>query len=267
MSNTYFNFLSACFAKAFQRIPQSMTGSITSAPENNAMVTSITSDITGNPISSAEYEFIVSLEIREKVTKNSYSAVPRDRSCFRLRANVDKEVCITVKQTPSDKFSLLFIERCFGVLLSPGKLVRQADMQLLDMVSMGYIIKGADGAVQPNNSPYQIIAEGRASDKAFGQLNADSKYITVAVDLVIKGIQEPVRFIIETSVTILSGSEIRFMDHFINKRSMTQRFYLQLKDVVYDKFCCNCSSNYFIYTFFRMVKVLGKLTLLIHLKK
>lgn len=210
-----------------------MTGSITSsAPESNVMVASITSDITGNPISSAEYEFIVSLEIREKVAKNAYAAVPRDRSCFRLRTNVDKEVCITVKQTPSDKFASLFIDRCFGVLLSPGKLVRQADMHLLDMVSMGYVTKGETGSVQHNSSPYQIIAEGRASDKAFGQLNTDSKYITVAVDLVIKGIQEPVRFIIETSVTITSGSEIRFMDHFINKRSMTQRFYLQLKDVI-----------------------------------
>lgn len=33
------------------------------------MAASITSDITGNPLTSAEYEFIVSLEIREKVAK------------------------------------------------------------------------------------------------------------------------------------------------------------------------------------------------------
>lgn len=33
------------------------------------MIASITSDITGNPLSSAEYEFIVTLEIREKVAK------------------------------------------------------------------------------------------------------------------------------------------------------------------------------------------------------
>lgn len=33
------------------------------------MIASITSDITGNPLSSAEYEFTVSLEIREKVAK------------------------------------------------------------------------------------------------------------------------------------------------------------------------------------------------------
>lgn len=62
-------FHTGCFAKAFQRVPQSLTGSITSAADNNVMIASITSDITGNPLSSAEYEFTVSLEIREKVAK------------------------------------------------------------------------------------------------------------------------------------------------------------------------------------------------------
>lgn len=232
----YVILFSACFAKAFQRLPQCLTGSVTSNADNSNMISSITSDITGNPISSAEYEFIVSLEIREKIAKNSYTAVARDRTCFRLRANVDKEVCITVKQTPSDKLAPLFIERCFGVLLSPGKLVRQGDMQLLDMVSMGYTSK-PDSTVLVNGAIYQIIAEGKASDKAFEQLNSESKYITVAVDLVIKGIQEPVRFVIETPVTVLVGNELRLLDHFINKRSMTQRFYLLLKDVSKLYFC------------------------------
>lgn len=59
----------ACFSKAFRRVPQSLTGSVTSPVDNPAMVASITSDITGNPLSSAEYEFIVSLEIRERVAK------------------------------------------------------------------------------------------------------------------------------------------------------------------------------------------------------
>ena len=50
-------------------MPQSLTGSITSTVDNNVMMSSITSDVTGNHLSSAEYEFIVSLEIREKVAK------------------------------------------------------------------------------------------------------------------------------------------------------------------------------------------------------
>lgn len=106
----------------------------------NVMLSSITSDIGGNPIQSAMYEFSISLEIKEK-EKSGYTTVPRDaKSSFRLRCNTDKEVCIVVKQIPSEQFPPLYIERCFGVLLSPGKIVRQADMQLLDMVCTAYFL-------------------------------------------------------------------------------------------------------------------------------
>lgn len=166
----------------------------------------------------------------------------RDRSSFRLRCNTDKEICISVKQCQSIKLPPLFIERCFGVLLSPGKLVRQADMQLLDMVSMGHMdnVPNANTSTAVTNvatnwlNPYLIRAEWKASDKNFEQLNLESQkmFITVAVDLVIKGIQEPVRFVIETSVTIQAHNEIRIMDHFFtgSKKTMVQGFYLNLKD-------------------------------------
>ncbi|XP_037044967.1 rab GTPase-activating protein 1-like isoform X2 [Bradysia coprophila] len=230
--------VSACFAKAFQRVPQSLTGSINSTVDNSApiMMASITSDITGNPLQSAEYEFIVSLEIREKVTKNAFTSAPRDRSSFRLRCNTDKQVSITVKQTQSNKLPPLYIERCFGVLLSPGKLVRQADMRLLDMVSMGYVKNDTPQtqlATNPCLQPYAIRAEWKANDKNFEKLNYESQkmYLTVAVDLVIKGIQEPVRFVIETPVSIQPQNEMRLMDHFFaGKKTMLTRFYLQLKD-------------------------------------
>lgn len=62
------------------------------------MLGSITSDLIGNPLTSAMYEFNVSLEIKEKVTKNSYTNVVRDRALFKLRTNTDKEVLVTVKQ-------------------------------------------------------------------------------------------------------------------------------------------------------------------------
>ncbi|XP_063707665.1 rab GTPase-activating protein 1-like isoform X2 [Culicoides brevitarsis] len=226
--------VNSCFYKAFNRLSASMTCSVTStaATSENAMVTSICSDMTGNPLSQAMYEFNVSLEIREKVAKNSYSAVARDKNVFKLRCNVDKEVCIVVKQVPSGNLPPLLIERCFGVLLSPGKLIRQADMRLLDMAHMGYL--KVDGSqLSPALAPYQVQAEWKANEKAFEILNAESpkKYVTVAVDLVIKGISEPVRFVIETMVTIASQNESRLMDNLLlSKRPLLQKFYLQLKD-------------------------------------
>lgn len=107
-------------------------------------------------------------------------------------------------------------------------------MQLLDMVSMGYA-KTEQPTANPWLYPYLIRAEWKANDKNFEKLNLESQkmFITVAVHLVIKGIQEPVQFVIETPVTIQSQNEIRIMDHFFtsgNKKTMLQRFYLQLKE-------------------------------------
>lgn len=226
-----------------------MTTSLADSSIANVMLSSITSDSAGNPIQSAMYEFSISLEIKEK-EKNGYTTVPRDaKSSFRLRCNTDKEVSIVVKQIPSEQYPPLFIERCFGVLLSPGKIVRQADMQLLDMVTMGYINTDSTVPPAPNpmtasitsltaaatyaQHPYQIRAEWKANDKAFEQLNTETqkKSLTVAVDLVIKGIQEPVRFVIETSVMILSQSELRIMQNlFTNKRLLVMHYYLTLKE-------------------------------------
>ncbi|XP_017863183.1 PREDICTED: rab GTPase-activating protein 1-like isoform X2 [Drosophila arizonae] len=226
------NQVSACFQKAFQTYAPSMSCSLTSAVD---MANSVTSDISGNPLNTAGYEFIVSLEIREKVAKNSYAAVPRDRGCFKLRANTDKEVCITVRQTPSNVLQPLYIERCFGVLVAPGKLVVQKDMHLIDMLNMGYVqVPGA--STEPDSvsaclNAYAIRAEWKAQEKAFEQLNQETSKtnLTVAVDIVMRGIQEPVRFVIETPVSIQSASEMRIRDHFMSKRPMTLRFYLHLK--------------------------------------
>ncbi|XP_055528885.1 rab GTPase-activating protein 1-like isoform X2 [Wyeomyia smithii] len=232
-----------CFAKAFQRVlPSSIPASMTTS------LADMTSDSAGNPIQSAMYEFSISLEIKEK-DKSSYTTVPRDaKASFRLRCNTDKEVCIVVKQIPSELYPALYIERCFGVLLSPGKIVRQADMQLLDMVNMGYIkpetttpapnqmsasITSLNSSASFAQMPYQIRAEWKANDKAFEQLNTETqkKSLTVAVDLVIKGIQEPVRFVIEASVMILSQSELRIMQNlFTNKRLLVMHYYLTLKE-------------------------------------
>lgn len=219
--------VSSCFGKAFQRFPSSIACSI--ASENFAL-NSITSDTSGNPLTQAMYEFTVSLEIREKVAKSAYSNVTREKSCFKLRMNCDKEICIIVKPSASENLPPLFIERCFGVLLSVGKIKKQADMQLLELSAPGGYIKGSPD--------FQIIAKWDLADKPFEQLNESQKshLITLAIDLVIKGIQEPVRFVIESNVKIDSSDSqsSRFSNSFLfqasNKRPMLKKFYIQLKE-------------------------------------
>lgn len=137
---------------------------------------SITTDTSGNPISKAIYEFSVSLEIREKVSKNAYANVSREKSCFKLRQSCDKEICVTVKQMASDSFPPLFIERCFGVLLSIGKIQKQSDLQLLEMTQGSYL-KGS--------SDFQILASWDPSETRGFELNADrsTQQLTLACDL------------------------------------------------------------------------------------
>lgn len=104
--------VSQCFAKAFKH-PQSLASSEMS--------------------STHEYVFEVSLEIKEDDGKGAYTTVPRDRNCFKLRIDTEKELCLTV-QLVSNNERQLEIERCFGVLVAAGRNVRHSDMQLLEMV-------------------------------------------------------------------------------------------------------------------------------------
>lgn len=86
------------------------------------------------------------------------------------------------------------------------------------------------GCGPPESPSYNIRAQWDASESAFESLNVESakEYITVAVDLVIKGIREPLRFLIETPVKIFSQNE-RFW--YFSKRPLIQQFFVNLKEV------------------------------------
>lgn len=99
---------------------------------------------------------------------------------------------------------------------------KQADFKLLDF----FIPE-----VKDDKDAFFIRAEWKANDKEFEKINlTDPIFLSIAVDLVIKGIVEPLRFVIETRVTV---SETKFMDNFLfhyNKRPMTVKFFIQLKE-------------------------------------
>jgi hypothetical protein len=79
--------------------------------------------------------------IREMLySQGNFTAVPKDKNYFKLRCDTDKRVCVTVHQVgdpgSNGERRELSIERCFGLLISPGKHVRDGDMQLLELVRM-----------------------------------------------------------------------------------------------------------------------------------
>lgn len=63
----------------------------------------------------------------------------KDRSGFKLRVNLEKQLCLSIRQV-SDNGPQLYIERCFGVLVAAGRHVRHSDMQLLEMVRICFLI-------------------------------------------------------------------------------------------------------------------------------
>lgn len=72
------------------------------------------------------------------MVQSGFSAVPKDRSYFKLRVNLEKQLCLTVQQVSENERDLE-VERCFGVLVSPGRNVKHSDMQLLEMVSADHL--------------------------------------------------------------------------------------------------------------------------------
>ena len=147
----------------------------------------------GNQLSTHEcFLFEVTLEIKEKSeSTNNYDLVPRQKGVFKLRSNIEKKVMVSVQQISRNSCNL-GVERCFGMLVSPGRNVRHADMQLLEHVTM------ANTTLVPEDHPTHVITgTWDPKETSFAVLNKEtpadvnSVYITVAADLVMNQVAEP----------------------------------------------------------------------------
>ncbi|XP_052788930.1 rab GTPase-activating protein 1-like isoform X2 [Mya arenaria] len=192
-----------CFASTFRRVPK-----------NRSTVTKQIST------SDEDFVFTVNLEFREEDGKGGFTLCPRDKNVFKLRCNLDKRLTLTVQQTGTKQ---LRIERCFGLLISPGRNVKHGDMTLIEKTSMGYT----------EDTIYVITGNWDPTEASFAVLNTETPrdtrvFMTAAIDLVIVGIQEPVRFAIETKAKIFPQTE-KFW-YFMSKPH-TELFHLKLKPV------------------------------------
>uniref|UniRef100_A0A670YM03 Rab GTPase-activating protein 1 n=1 Tax=Pseudonaja textilis TaxID=8673 RepID=A0A670YM03_PSETE len=214
--------------------------SFATAFRRSAKQVPLAAPITPEMPDSDIFTFSVSLEIKEDDGKGCFSAVPKDkdRQCFKLRQGIDKKIVIYVQQTTNKE---LAIERCFGLLLSPGKDVQSGDMHLLDLESMGkssdgksYIITGSWNTKSPH---FQVVNEETPKDKVL--------FLTTAVDLVITEVEEPVRFLLETKIRVCPPNERLYWP--FSKRSSTENFFLKLKqtstDTLYEVVCLESEAQ------------------------
>ncbi|XP_073966112.1 GTPase activating protein and centrosome-associated isoform X3 [Choristoneura fumiferana] len=234
------NQVSSCFAKAFERIlPRSMASSIvgdlSAAPSMTGSLTE--SQTPCAPPMQLMHVLECTVEIKETDAKGTFSNVPKERLGFKLRGGIDKQVTINVQQVtnsaqpsapadgedPQTPYGGLYIERCFGILLAPARGVKHPDMRLLEMVS------GSSGG-----SGCSVCALWNAGESALAAFNVASgdgapAYMSLALDLVIRGIPDPLRLVIETPVKIFPPTE-RFW--YFSRRPLVQQFYINLKETV-----------------------------------
>ncbi|XP_043229477.1 rab GTPase-activating protein 1-like [Amphibalanus amphitrite] len=193
----------SCFARAFRKQPSGVAGGEDTARRQ------------------LSYDFELAVEIQEEDGKGTYSAVPRDKGGFKLRCHTQRKVTVSVRQTSED-LPPLNIERCFGLLVAPGKNVRHGEMTLLEMLSMGSVVG--------ERCSYAVVGLWDAGDPNLSLLNQETPkdlplMMSIGIDLVIEGIHEPVRFVLESRVRVYPQSE-RFW--YFSAKKLLHRFTLSV---------------------------------------
>ena len=84
---------------------------------------------------SEYHHFDFDLEIQEKSNNDDdkWASVPFDKVAFKLRKDTKKQVIVRIRQKESLK--PLKIDRIFGMLMCPGRNLRESDMHLLEFYS------------------------------------------------------------------------------------------------------------------------------------
>ena len=102
--------------------------------------TTITSTLPSTTTSSAEPHKVVMIagvEIQEEVSEGKWSTAPLDKEGFKLRTSLDKRIIITLHQeTLVANYPVIKVERCFGMLLGPGRHQASSAMVAIGLNSM-----------------------------------------------------------------------------------------------------------------------------------
>uniref|UniRef100_A0A1I8EPU5 Rab-GAP TBC domain-containing protein n=2 Tax=Wuchereria bancrofti TaxID=6293 RepID=A0A1I8EPU5_WUCBA len=178
-----------------------------------------TSSLEGafGPDGEEDFQFDAFLEMREEDAKKGLTVCPQEKNCFKLRRDREKRVIVVLQQTHGRR--VLTVRKCFGLLLGAGRNLRHNDMHLLDMQSMG---RGND------SKTYIIEALWDPHLQNLEVLNTETPretrvFMTIAADVILAGIDEPVRFNMECKARIFHEHE-RFW--YVSRRPIVEKYFL-----------------------------------------
>ncbi|UMM38814.1 hypothetical protein L5515_016135 [Caenorhabditis briggsae] len=172
-----------------------------------------------------EFLFESILEIKENdgtMEKPNWKLCPQHNGVFKVRRDREKKIVVQLKQVEG---FLLNIKKCFGMLLAAGRNLRHSDLQLLEMQRNE---TGSDSAV------FLIEANWDPRVHMFEVLNTETPrdtrvFMTVAVDVIVLEISEPIRFSMEAMSRV-------FHEH--------ERFYKTPQTVVSEEFTLVLEKNF-----------------------
>ncbi|CAI2355522.1 unnamed protein product [Caenorhabditis sp. 36 PRJEB53466] len=171
-----------------------------------------------------QFQFESTLEIQENdgtMANPNWKLCPQHNGVFRVRRDREKKIIVHLKQITG---FLLNIKKCFGMLLAAGRNLRHSDLQLLEMARNETSFDSAVFLIEANWDPRVHM---------FEVLNTETPrdtrvFMTVAVDVIVNEINEPIRFSMEAMSRV-------FHEH--------ERFYKTPQTIVSEEFILVLEKN------------------------
>lgn len=130
----------------------------------------------------------------------------------------------------------LAVKKCFGILLAAGRNLRESDMHLLDIQSMSHGQGGnqrifvIEALWNPSANNFEVLntetPKGKRRQKVGEKILETRVFMTIAADVILAGIDEPVRFNLECKARIFHQHE-RFW--YVTRKAVVERYFLTVK--------------------------------------
>eukprot|EP00051_Salpingoeca_urceolata_P011539 m.143171 g.143171 ORF g.143171 m.143171 type:complete len:1204 (+) comp17160_c0_seq1:293-3904(+) len=138
------------------------------------------------------FGFNVCVGVSEQDDKGTFAFVPITKDVYKLRLGHKRRISVSIQQTSAQQ---MMVERAFGLVLAEG---RDADESLLTPMSMVSAEPGPE-----NTKSFVVVGDWETPEILLTESPRDSCLaFALGVDIVLGGLQEPIRFIRDLKVRV-----------------------------------------------------------------